>query len=115
MKLFSSPNKLIVRSVKPYFPVGHLKYTGQSSDYAIFRIDSRAEIYSGSGVNHSVRSYGFIDVFTTFDPSGENSVMSSIENALLANNINVLNISTTYDPEDNVFHTEFEIEVVQDV
>ena len=115
MKLFVSPNKLIIQAVSTYFPTSHLKYSGGSSNYAIFRISNRDSIYTGSGKNIGVRSYGYIDIFTEYDPSSSSSVMKDVESSLVSHGINVLGISTTYSPDDNYFHTEFEIEVVQDV
>lgn len=109
MKSFVSVNKRLVKAISPIMPISHLKYSGDSPNYAIFNIPVRQASMLQSGGNERVRVYGYVDVFTADDPSVSDSVLASIDMALSKEGFSVMNIATVaFIDELKKYHSEIE-------
>ena len=112
MKSYTPVNNIIVAAmaeVFPDIPCGHLRYTGKSQNYAIFRVSSRIKKGIGSGNNRRVDSYGFIDIYTRYDLTVSGSELEMVDEIFSENGIWVRGInSLDYQEEVNLFHVEIE-------
>lgn len=116
MKTYLSINAEVVKALQPIIPVAHLEYPDGGREYATFDITVTRGVNHASGMNHGVLCYGYLDVFTDYDPTGSCSILEEIDRALDQAGFSVQSISgTRYFREMHKYHTQISYQALVDI